>query len=520
MDVADHPEHYRDRPEDCGEIVDGLLHRLDLLHGRFGRLLTARPAPWAAARSSRIAALAAVGRYDEALELQDHWPSIERSPAMTRIAVDLLVDLGRTDEAFTAMERGREVALRSSQYCAMLHHLQSAAVLLRVHRDAHAARAALDRVAEDPAADRHLRVVEQLELWRGVASLQLEEPEAAARHLRRAVATMRHWDRQFHLPAAAVYLAEAEWLLGNEDAADAAADHALAAAHVQGSDHLLIRALHEYPAVLARRVDAEAGTDSPWHALGRALFRDRSVSHGARAVTSHLREFGVPVLRHRGHDVDPRLRRSLEVLAHLATHDGATTKSALLGDLFDGRTDEKARSYLRQALKRLRDALPGEELVLVRGDEVRWTAGRLTSDATTVQASAHETIRLQGRARLESAHRLLSIVGGGEYFAGSDTEWIVERRRALQRTALDVELDAATVSFEIDELEMAREHAERVIAHDPYRESAWRLSMRIAAALGHDDDVIDLFRRCRDHLAEVPVEPAASTRALLHQLRR
>jgi DNA-binding SARP family transcriptional activator len=520
MDVADRPDHYRDRPPDRGEIVDGLLHRLDLLHGRFDRLLSARQAPWAAARSSRVAALAAVGRHDEALEMMERWPAVERSPAMTRIAVDLLVDVGRDDEAFAAHERGRDVAFRSSPYCAMLHRLQEASLLLRVRREPVAAGAVLARVAEEPAADRHLRVVEQLGLWRGLAALQLDEPDRAAAHLRAALATMLQWDRCFHVPAAAVYLAEAEWRLGCEEAADAAADRALAATHVQGTDHLLIRALHEFPSVLARRIDAERGPDTPWHGLGRVLFRDDALPHGVRRATSHLREFGAPVLRHRGAEVDPRLRRSLEVLAHLAAHGGTTTKAELLADLFDGRTDEKARSYLRQSLKRLRDCLPHEELVLVRGDEVVWAAGTLVSDATAVQAAARESFRLRGRARLDADQRLLATTERGEYFAGSATEWVVERRRGLQRIALDVGLDAATVAFDLGELELSRSHVDRVLARDPYRESGWRLSMRLAAAVGHDDEVIDLYRRCRDHLAEVPAEPAASTRDLLHRLRR
>jgi DNA-binding SARP family transcriptional activator len=520
MDVADLPEHYRDRPPDRGEIVDGLLHRLDLLHGRFERLLAAHQAPWAAARSSRVAALAAVGRHDEALELMARWPAVERSPAMTRIAVDLLVDVGRDDEAFAAHERGRDVAFRSSPYCAMLHRLQEASLLLRVRRDPVAARAVLACVAEEPAAARHLRVVEQLELWYGLAGLQRDDPASAARHLRCALATMLPWDRHFHVPAAGIYLAEAEWQLGREDAADAAADQALAATRIHGTDHLLIRALHEYPSVLARRIDAERGPDTPWHGLGRVLFRDNPLPHGVRHATSHLREFGAPVLRHRGADVDPRLRRSLEVLAHLAAHAGATTKAELLADLFDARTDEKARSYLRQSLKRLRDCLPHEELVLVRGEEVVWAAGTLVSDATAVRAAASETFRLQGRARLDAARRLLAMTERGEYFAGSASEWILERRRGLQRLALDVELDAATVAFDLGELELSRAHVDRVLSRDPYRESGWRLSMHLAAAVGHDDEVIDLYRRCRDHLAEVPAEPAPSTRELLHRLRR
>ena len=57
-------------------------------------------------------------------------------------------------------------------------------------------------------------------------------------------------DRLLELPTAAVYLAEAEWRAGDEDAADRAADLALEAARRQGSNHVLLQALADFPAVV------------------------------------------------------------------------------------------------------------------------------------------------------------------------------------------------------------------------------------------------------------------------------
>jgi DNA-binding SARP family transcriptional activator len=520
LDCTDRPEHYRDRPPDRGETVDGLLHRYDFMHGRFGKLLQARPAPWAAARSSRVAALSAVGRYAEALALLDEWPAIDQSPAMTRIYVELMVDLGRADEARAALERGREVALRSSPYCALLHDLLEAMVALRVDQDVATARRALDRVEEDPTASRRSRVVDQVALWRGLCALIEEDDEGAAYHLRRAVATMREWDRQLLMPTAAVYLAEAEWRLGDEAAADAAADEALAAARIQGSDHLLLQALHDYPAVLSRRLDAEAEPDSPWHALGRALLIDPRPTGVEASTATHIQEFGPPVITHGRRAVDPRLSRSFEVLAHLAAHGGSAPKAQLLADLFGGQTDDKTRAYLRQALKRLRDALPSDTLLAADGPDVTWTGGALTSDSVLFEEAVGQALRLQGRERLEADLRALAASERGEYFPGSASEWIQERRDELQRTATDVRLDAAKIAFDLGELERAQTQTDLVLRDDPYRESAWRLAMRIAAAMGDDDRVISLYRRCRERLADLPTEPAASTQRLLAQLRR
>ena len=49
-----------------------------------------------------------------------------------------------------------------------------------------------------------------------------------------------------------------------------------------GLAHLLL-ALADFPAVVARRLDAEPGPDSPWHAIGRALLT-RGVALGVTVL--------------------------------------------------------------------------------------------------------------------------------------------------------------------------------------------------------------------------------------------
>lgn len=137
-----------------------------------------------------------------------------------------------------------------------------------------------------------------------------------------------------------------------------------------------------------------------------------------------------------------------------------------------------------------------------------------------LEAAARQALRLRGGPRLEADLRALEVVDRGELFAGSKSEWVQARRTDLARLATDVRLDAAEVAFELGALEQSERLLKLVRREDPYRESAWRLSMRIASAMGQDDRVIALYRSCRDHLAELPTEPSASTQRLLTQLRR
>ncbi len=95
-------------------------------------------------------------------------------------------------------------------------------------------------------------------------------------------------ERLLDLPTAAVYLAEAEWRLDNPDAADQAADRALSASVLQGSNHQLLTALSDYPAVASRRLDATWSGSLHGKRSRRHWGRPRSVcllTRGPRSVS-------------------------------------------------------------------------------------------------------------------------------------------------------------------------------------------------------------------------------------------
>ena len=178
----------------------------------------------------------------------------------------------------------------------MLSLVMEAKLELRLQRDADAALALVDRLECRPAARRYGFVAEQIDMWAGYAHLLRDEAAAALDRLRDAVARMLASDRILELPTAAVYLAEAEWRCGDEDAADRAADLALAAAARQGSNHVLLQALADFPAVVSRRIDAEPAAQSPWHDLGRALLAQGVVVDPRIGPLVELAEFGCKAL--------------------------------------------------------------------------------------------------------------------------------------------------------------------------------------------------------------------------------
>ena len=194
---------------------------------------------------------------------------------------EVLIDAGRASEARDAVARGRGLAKLSGS---LVHEFQTfppdAKLALRLEHDPLRARATLDQVERHRAVYPCLWVFELVDTWYGLALLREGANEAARGRLRRAVQGMVLGDRMLELPTAAVYLAEAEWRAGDDEAADQAADLALWAAGRLGSNHILLQALADYPVVVSRRLDAEPSADSP----ARPRSRADGAAHSARAV--------------------------------------------------------------------------------------------------------------------------------------------------------------------------------------------------------------------------------------------
>jgi DNA-binding SARP family transcriptional activator len=514
------PMHYRDRPTDTGSSVDGLLARVDLSHGRFSRLLDySSSGTWGAIRSSRIGALRASGRLDEALALCrespfDNWTIVS-------IYVELMADLERPEEAWSALARSRTLLARTgSPIQQMLDRLTEAMLALRLRGDTAAATAALNEVARNPIAFEHLRIAEQLETWRGLAALLDDDAPLAIEHLRRATELMTEWDRLPNLAVAAIYLAEAAWRTGDEDGADAAADLALDAARRQGSNHLLVRTLREFPAVLSRRLDAEPDPDSAWHDLGRTLMADGLTKGPSLEARIYVREFGHPELIVDGNAVEPKLTKSVELLAYLAVRGGGAPKGDLLSTLFESSPEDSARSYLRSALSSLRQVLPDDAPLTANGEFVRWAGETLSTESLVLQGELQQALSLRGTARLNAIIRALAVFERGEYLPGTRSAWAADRREELRTLANDALHAAGETAFELGQYGVAEGMLRRVLEDEPYRETSWRLSMRIAGALGQGDLVISRFRACEASLAKLSTAPSDSTRKLLEQLRR
>jgi two-component SAPR family response regulator len=169
----------------------------------------------------------------------------------------------------------------------------------------------------------------------------------------------------------------------------------------------------------------------------------------------------------------------------------------------------------------LREVLPEAADLSFEGDRLRFGGQvALHSDSTEFESLVTMAARLQGVDRVARLRQALAIVAAGEYLPGVDTEWARQRREQLRERAADAALEAAQLAFAAGHYPEAEELAESALAEDAFRESAWRLIMRIAAMTGDEDRVIGAYRRCQQVLGHVGAEPSRSTQQLLAALRR
>jgi DNA-binding SARP family transcriptional activator len=515
------------RPELTGGPFDALVLAADLACGRLAELSEESASRWIDAISGarRIAVLRATGRTQRALELYREARALGQATVQLEAwtGPEVLIDAGLADEAREAIARGRSLAGASgSPLYEAQTWLVEAKLALRLERDPRAAYAALEHLEAYRVEHPFPFFCEPLDTWYGLALLlEGRDAEALAR-LRTAVESMVEGERMIELPSAAVYLAEAHWRAGEEDAADEAADLALDAARRQGSNHVLLQALADFPAVVSRRIDAELGPDSPWHEIGRALIAQGTAVDAPVSASVALVEFGRCAILVDGEEARPRIAKAYELLAYLVTRPGAEAgRGELLDALFDGRVDDSTRSYLRQAARWLRHVLPdGTALVAERGrmrlsDEVQ-----ATSESVRLESALVVAARLQGDARLTATLEALAVFDRGEYLPGARSHWVDERRQRLAELATDARYEAAELAFAAGRFDHAERLASQVLGADAFREAAWRLTMRIANALGDQDGVLRAYQRCERALARLGTEPAPSTRELLELLRR
>lgn len=522
-----------DRPEETppamsltGGSVDGLIARLHYWRGWLTRAAAPvqNEAADAVVRPWRIAALRAMGELEQAHQL---YRRVESAGMLTAglhavVGAELFTDMGRETEARASIAEGRAEAQRiGSTVWDLFAQLSEAKLELRLRRDPRRARAVLDALEREPLARVYDSTAEQLDTWYGLSHLLLGEYDQATFRLRRAVQSMQASGRFLELTTAAVYLAEASWHCGDAEGADRYPDLALEAARRQGTDETLLRALREFPEVLSRRLDGQSGTDTAWNRLGLRVLGPPPASVMSAGPVLSITEFGGATLRLDEEELRPRIAKCYELVAYLAARSSRTaTRAELLGALFDDADTSASRAYLRQVIHQLRSVLPEGAGPFITGDQITLSDEyALRSESMQFEETARRAVSNDPATRFDELEQALEISARGDYLPKAKSQWAEERRAQLASTATAVRLEAASLAFGLGSFSRADALAAAVVEEQPLREAAWRLRMRIAAAVGSVDDVLARYQACASALRTIGADPSRETRQLLDQLR-
>lgn len=226
-----------------------------------------------------------------------------------------------------------------------------------------------------------------------------------------------------------------------------------------------------------------------------------------------LQVFGVPAFTAHGHETRLPLKRAAALLAYLGFHAGPVPRAHLAALLWPDVDEPLGRTRLRRLVYTLEDALGGGMLVTendglalaaaVEVDAIRFA--RFARGAVAATALDEATLA-EARGWTARARRPLleGIAFGSDLF----DDWLkaasLEHEHLLARL-LERVADALGQRGAFAE---ALEHAEVLVALDPYREPSHVLMMQLHAGQGDAAGVEAAYTRCADLLrAEFGIRP-------------
>lgn len=216
-----------------------------------------------------------------------------------------------------------------------------------------------------------------------------------------------------------------------------------------------------------------------------------------------------------GRPVKVGARKSLLLLACLASQTQPWSRERLAALFWGDRQDEQARGSLRKALSDIRRAL-GDDSLSVDGGGVGLRTGILETDLDRLR-------RLAASGTTDDPGALRSFYGGDFLAEVDDTldllEWVTGLRAEARELASRILNRVVDRLSSEGRLETAVAHARELLSLDPLSEANHRRLMRLYGDSGERSKAIAQFQSCRQLLQrELGVEPSAETRQLADEI--
>ena len=216
--------------------------------------------------------------------------------------------------------------------------------------------------------------------------------------------------------------------------------------------------------------------------------------------------------------IDLPSRPAQAALAYLALNPGVShRREALASILWPDATESNARSYLRQALWRIRKSFQSGSLAWEDYLQISDISVSLDdrSDCWIDASVLLEPIQKEDIGQIDHVVGLYS----GELLPGFYDDWVVlerERLRAAYHQKMNLLLEQLVQTKQWDQV---LNHAERWIQLGSAPEPAYRALMRAHAGLGDLGMVSAVYQRCLEALQrDLALEPSPETTRLYEQI--
>ncbi len=235
-----------------------------------------------------------------------------------------------------------------------------------------------------------------------------------------------------------------------------------------------------------------------------------------------LHLFGQPELYDaEGRPVSVRTSTSLHLLAFLCRHrDEAHARTRVAALLWPTSAESQARQNLRQALHHLRQVLETDNADEASCLDVDRTIIRLRSDVpiwVDVDAFERHLQQAEQGSDADRAHHLASAVAlyRGDFLESCDEDWAIEEREFLKARYVEALDQLVDLCVRRDAHGEAIQYAERILAHNPWREDVHRRLMALYYERGDRTSALAQYRRFRQRLhSDLGVSPDMETERL------
>lgn len=214
-------------------------------------------------------------------------------------------------------------------------------------------------------------------------------------------------------------------------------------------------------------------------------------------------------------------RAAEALLVYVACHPYAVSRDTLATLLWEGRTQQNARGNLRTILSGLRQVV-GDYLIVTRHDVAFNHTADYHLDCAEFEALLAEFDETGTVDTLQQAMDLYR----GDFLAGFSLrdgldfeEWVIQEQSRLQRLALSGLQKLVSLRLKHGDDSTSINLLKRLLALDPYDESAQRQLMLTLFRHGERNAALKNYQNYRQQLhAEIGVEPETDTQALYQRL--